>query len=118
MPRYDTGAWSLYQPGQEDDLSYHELVTGFLHELCDRVHAAVYCTTAAHFDSYLKTPPALQLLTHQARAGAPATIRFHLSKLSHVGLVVTYNGQTVVGDQRELRVRHRRILDPGAAPAR
>ena len=31
VPRYDTGAWSLYQPGQEDDLSYHELVTGFLH---------------------------------------------------------------------------------------
>lgn len=95
VPRYDTGAWSLYQPGQEDDLSYHELVTGFLHQLCDRVHAAVYCTTAAHFDSYLKTPPALQLLTRQARTGAPATIRFHLSKLSRVGLVVAYNGQTV-----------------------
>ncbi len=95
VPRYDTGAWSLYQPGQEDTLSYHELVTGFLHELCDRVHAAAYCTTAAHFDSYLKTPPALELLTHQARAGAGTTIRFHLSKLSHVGLVVDRNGQTV-----------------------
>ena len=30
VPHFDTGAWSLYQPGVEDDLSYHELVTGFL----------------------------------------------------------------------------------------
>ena len=95
VPGYDTGAWSLYQPGEEDTLSYHELVTGFLHELCDRVHAAVYCTTAAHFDSYLKTPPALRLLTRRVRAGAPATISFHLSKLSHVGIVLSDNGQTV-----------------------
>ena len=28
LPSFDTGAWSLYQPGIEDDLSYHELVTG------------------------------------------------------------------------------------------
>jgi hypothetical protein len=54
VPRYDTGAWSLYEPGQQDTLDYHILVTGFLHALCDRVHAPVYCTTAAHFDRYLK----------------------------------------------------------------
>ena len=95
LPAYDTGAWSLYEPGQEDTLGYHELVTGFLHELCDRVHAPVYCTTAAHFDSYLKTPPALQLLTGRARANKPATLLFHLSKVSHVGIVVSYDGQTV-----------------------
>ncbi len=57
VPRYDTGTWSLYQPGQEDTLDYHKLVTGFLHELCSRTHAAVYCTTARRFDSYLKHPP-------------------------------------------------------------
>ncbi len=54
VPRYDTGSWSLYEPGQQDTLDYHILVTGFLHELCARVHAPVYCTTAAHFDRYLK----------------------------------------------------------------
>jgi hypothetical protein len=95
VPRYDTGAWSLYELGQEDTLDYHTLVTGFLQQLCARVQAPVYCTTAAHFQSYLKTPPTLTLLTHRARAGAPATIRFALSKVSHVGIVVVHGGQTV-----------------------
>jgi hypothetical protein len=96
VPRYDTGAWSLYEPGQEDDLSYHQLVTGFLHQLCSRTHARVYCTTAQHFDAYLKTPPALTLLTHGSRAGRPATIRFRLSKISRVGIVVLRGGHTVL----------------------
>ena len=39
VPQFDTGAWSLYQPGEEDDLSYHELVTGFLEQLCSRTGA-------------------------------------------------------------------------------
>jgi hypothetical protein len=95
VPRYDTGAWSLYQPGEEDTLDYHTLVTGFLHELCARVRAPVYCTTAAHFDAYLKTPPALALLTGRVRVGRPAVIRFRLSKLSRVGIVLVDDGQTV-----------------------
>jgi hypothetical protein len=53
VPHYDTGSWSLYQPGELSSVDYHVLVTGFLHELCDRTHAAVYCQTAARFDSYL-----------------------------------------------------------------
>src|SRR5262249_24256738 len=36
VPHFDTGAWSLYQPGIEDTLSYHELVTGLLQQLCTR----------------------------------------------------------------------------------
>lgn len=57
LARFDTGAWSLYQPGIEDDLSYHELVTGFLDQLCSRTAARVYCSTAQHFHLYLKVPP-------------------------------------------------------------
>ena len=52
VPHFDTGAWSLYQPGEEDDLSYHELVTGFLAQLCSQTGAPVYCTTAQHFQTY------------------------------------------------------------------
>lgn len=95
VPSYDTGAWSLYEPGQEDTLSYHTLVTGFLHQLCQRVHAVVYCTAAAHFDLYLKTPPALRLVSASARAGRPASVRFRVSKLSHVGIVLTDGARTV-----------------------
>jgi D-glucuronyl C5-epimerase C-terminus len=58
LPRYDTGSWSLYQPGVEDTLGYHMLVTDFLQQLCSRTHAPVYCTTAAHFERYLKHTPA------------------------------------------------------------
>jgi hypothetical protein len=95
VPSYDTGAWSLYQPGQEDTLSYHQLVTGFLQNLCSRTHAKVYCTTARHFESYLTTPPALTLLTHNTRRGLATTIYFRLSKESHVGVVMMHGGQTV-----------------------
>jgi hypothetical protein len=94
VPRYDTGAWSLYQPGVEDSLDYHQLVTGFLAQLCSRTGALVYCVTARHFQAYLQTPPALQLLTTRIRARKPTTIRFRLSKYSHVGIVIVRGGQT------------------------
>jgi D-glucuronyl C5-epimerase C-terminus len=92
VPQFDTGAWSLYQPGVEDSLSYHELVTGFLQDLCTRTGAPVYCVTAEHFTAYLTTPPAVQLLTHQVPEGKSSTIWFRLSKVSHVGIVVVGPG--------------------------
>jgi hypothetical protein len=95
IPQSDTGAWSLYQPGQEDTLAYHVLVTGFLQQLCQRTQASAYCTTATRFQSYLTTPPALALLTLRVRRGRPAMIRFALSKYSHVGIVVTRGARTV-----------------------
>jgi D-glucuronyl C5-epimerase C-terminus len=95
VPHFDTGAWSLYQPGLEDTLDYHTLVTGFLQQLCTRTQAAVYCTTADHFQAYLTTPPVLQLLTGATRVRRATAIRFRLSKYSHVGIVVTSGDQTV-----------------------
>ena len=88
MPQFDTGAWSLYQPGIEDTLSYHELVTGFLQQLCTRTKVPVYCVTAQHFTAYLTTPPTLQLLTQHVSKGKTSSISFHLSKISRVGIVV------------------------------
>ena len=88
VPHFDTGAWSLYQPGVEDDLSYHQLVTGFLEQMCSRTHAAAYCTAAQHFRSYLHTPAALTLLTEHARMKQGFSVGFRLSKISHVGIVV------------------------------
>jgi D-glucuronyl C5-epimerase C-terminus len=96
VPHFDTGAWSLYEPGVEDTLSYHELVTGFLGQLCTRTGAPVYCITAQHFTAYLTTPPALELLTHQVPESKPSMIRFRLSKYSHVGIVVVGPGGRTV----------------------
>jgi hypothetical protein len=36
VPRYDTGAWSLYDQSSESDLSYHDLLRDFLRNLCRR----------------------------------------------------------------------------------
>jgi hypothetical protein len=89
LPGFDTGAWSLYQPGIEDTLSYHQLVTGFLQQLCTRTQAPIYCTTAQHFVSYETIAPALTQLTMRARNRGAFALRFRLSKISHVGLTVT-----------------------------
>jgi hypothetical protein len=94
VPHFDTGAWSLYEPGEEDTLDYHTLVTGFLHNLCDRTQASVYCTTASHFDADLKTPPAVTQLTHKVSAGG-GVVSFRLSKESHVGITLTRGSSTV-----------------------
>jgi D-glucuronyl C5-epimerase C-terminus len=95
VPEFDTGSWSLYQPGEEDPLSYHQLVTGFLQQLCTRTAAPVYCTTAQHFEADLRTPPALSLLTGHARVHKATSIRFRLSKISRVGIVVLAGENTI-----------------------
>lgn len=58
LPDFDTGTWSLYQPGVPDTISYHQLVTGFLERLCSLTRAPAYCATAARFESYARHPPA------------------------------------------------------------
>ena len=93
VPAANTGAWSLYQlGGPESDLSYHELLTGFLQNICQRTNVAVYCTTGAAFASDLKTPPAMTLLTRRLRAGRYALVRFSLSKVSRVGMTIRRDG--------------------------
>ncbi len=104
LPTYDTGAWSLYRPGKESDLGYHTLVRDLLNELCDRLRGApegapaadVYCTTAQRFTDYLKTPPALKLVSStRPRLKKKAGVRFSLSKVSVVTLTVRRDGKQV-----------------------
>ena len=96
LPSFDTGAWSLYQPGIEDPLSYHQLVTGFLQQLCTRTQAPVYCTTAQHFQAYETIPPGLTQLTTTARNRGAFALRFRLSKISRVGVTVTNDADATV----------------------
>ncbi|HET7046783.1 MAG TPA: D-glucuronyl C5-epimerase family protein [Solirubrobacteraceae bacterium] len=95
VPQFDTGAWSLYQLGEEDSLDYHVLVTGFLQQLCRTTEAPVYCTTASNFNRYLKTPAVLEVLTGRLRAHRMVALRFHVSKISRVGVTLVRNGRTV-----------------------
>jgi len=95
LPSYDTGAWSLYEPGQEDTLSYHQLVTGFLQQLCDRTGNQTFCSEGSRFNSYLTTPPVLSLLTTSVPGGKSGPISFGLSKISNVTVTVLKGTQTV-----------------------
>jgi hypothetical protein len=96
LPRFDTGAWSLYQPGVEDTLDYHVLVTGFAQELCRLTQSPVYCTTAQHFQAYLKTPPTVTQLTTKSRNRGAFALRFRLSKVSRVGVTITDDADKIV----------------------
>jgi hypothetical protein len=92
LPRYDTGAWSLYARGtstRESDLSYHVLLRDFLTQLCRRTADPVYCTTKANFTTYLTQPPVLTLRTLRVRARSTTPIRFDLSKIARVGMTMT-----------------------------
>jgi hypothetical protein len=95
VPRFDTGAWSLYQPGEEDSLDYHVLVTGFLQQLCKITKSPVYCATASNFNRYLKTPAVLEVLSGRLRAHRQAALRFRVSKISRVGVTLVLNERTV-----------------------
>jgi hypothetical protein len=85
LSRFDTGAWSLYsQGGAEASLGYHELVTGFLDNLCDRIHGR-YCTYAKRFGGYLKTPPRLRYSGHESvRKGRTLSLAYSVDKVSCV----------------------------------
>lgn len=117
VPRYDTGAWSLYSLApRESDLGYHTLLRDFLQGLCERTTAdrarggadpatlpdpAVYCGTAKNFTAQLRTPPVLALGTQTTPAKAKPkkllTLGYTLSKVSTVTTRVTLDGKVVAG---------------------
>jgi hypothetical protein len=83
---FDTGAWSLYSAaGGESTLSYHQLTTGILGELCHRTARAEYCRAQRRFARYEHEPPRIGIAPLRglwARHSAP--LRFTLSKGSAV----------------------------------
>jgi D-glucuronyl C5-epimerase-like protein len=98
LPAFDTGAWSLYSRGsitRESDLGYHDLLRGFLRNLCRRTAADVYCSTADRFLEYKAQPPVIDVREKTLRGGRDGRVRFTLSKISSVSLRIT-RGDSVV----------------------
>jgi D-glucuronyl C5-epimerase C-terminus len=98
VPLYDTGAWSLYSRGSsthESTLSYHDLLQGFLANLCERTDVAIYCTTADHFETYKTVPPEVTVKSIRLRGGRYGRVPFELSKISTVTLQITRGARTV-----------------------
>lgn len=86
VPRYDTGAWSLYsQGGAESNLNYHNVVTDFLENLCSRTKTAVYCQKADRFNAYKRARPKVSYKgPSSARTGRRTALTFTLNKVSCV----------------------------------
>jgi D-glucuronyl C5-epimerase C-terminus len=104
---FDTGAWSLYQPGVESDLGYHKLLRDFLRGLCQRVpDPTVYCTEADRFTAYLRQPPVLALKSTSARLKKPSKATFTVNKVSTVTVTLLRDGTPVL--TRSARFGHGR----------
>jgi hypothetical protein len=98
VPRFDTGAWSLYSRGsasRESDLGYHTLLRDFLVSLCTRTEAKQYCSASENFTTYLTTPPEIEVLARTLRPRKTGELRFKLSKISRVSVTVR-RGDNVV----------------------
>jgi D-glucuronyl C5-epimerase-like protein len=92
---YDTGAWSLYTlGGNEDDLGYHRLVRDFLKGLCERTKDRVYCHYSNRFTDYLHEHEKLRFLGASGRVGRSLALTFRLSKISCVTVTVKRGGAT------------------------
>jgi hypothetical protein len=100
LPGFVIGGWSLYQPGEVDPLSYHELVTGFAQSLCKLTAAPVYCKTASLFQTDLTSKPALTQVTTNVRSGHQIKLQFKVSKLARVGAVVSRNGRDYLSSKQ------------------
>jgi hypothetical protein len=98
LPRYDTGAWSLYDGVHEADLGYHDLMTRQLGQLAAKSGIAVYRTYADRFAAYRVTPPTVTSANTPPRTIFPsvpasshalATLGASIDKISRIAVVVT-----------------------------
>jgi hypothetical protein len=82
----DTGAWSLYSwAGREATLSYHQLIAGFLGDMCERTTVRAYCAARARFSRYVREPTRIGIAPMKGlRARHATTVRFSISKMSAV----------------------------------
>jgi hypothetical protein len=92
LPSFVVNGWSLYQPGQLDNLNYHELVTGFAQSLCQKLKLPVYCNTYTDFETDMSTRPTLAATTLQASANRKFQLTFQLSKPAYVGITLSQGG--------------------------
>jgi hypothetical protein len=115
LPKYDTGAWSLYQGSKEANLGYHDLMTLQLRQLALKTGNLDFRAYADRFAQYRVTPPVIAAtmsptsLVYPAVADSPrasASVRAHLDKVSSVSLAVTNAAGSVVAT-RLLGTQHR-----------
>jgi hypothetical protein len=93
LPRFDTGAWSLYfrtpsGPGTESDLHYHRVFAGFVEQLCERFGDERFCRMHERFLAYEAEPVAVTGLRVRKRRGRRLEVALRVSKRSTVEVIV------------------------------
>jgi len=101
LPSFIISGWSLYQPGEPDNLNYHELVTGFLKLLCQKTSTPVYCSTYTTFSNDLVTKPSLAQVTIGAVSGKSFKLQFALSKYAAVGVTLSRGSKNYLYTKRD-----------------
>jgi hypothetical protein len=98
---YDTGRWSRYSlGGAESSLDYHRLVTGFLDNLCQRLHGN-YCSYYKRFRSYLGKDPVVRYTGKgTASAGKALSLPYTVDKAACVTAEVHDTSGKLVFRQR------------------
>ena len=103
LPRFDTGAWSLYAlGGAEASLHYHDFVVSLLEQLADETPSPLWRDAAARFARYEHEPPrVVQRVSTTVAFPWPrdgyrdtVTTSFTVSKLAEVTLVVAGERRT------------------------
>jgi D-glucuronyl C5-epimerase C-terminus len=119
LPRYDTGAWTLYEMGgSEADLSYYQLARSFLKRLCETVRATEYCNAYQTWTDYLRNPPVTKLITKSTVAKRRTNVRFRLDKISTVSVLIADPAARIVYSSGGINFAHgtRAVLfTPGRA---
>ena len=83
LPRFDTGAWSLYAlDGRESPLNYHDYVVALLRRLTVKTGEPDWRAVAARFAEYRRHSPVLQITRFSYRKNT--RVVFRLSKVSRV----------------------------------
>jgi hypothetical protein len=103
LPQYDTGHWSRYAPGVDATLEYHDYVIDLLKLVRPLNDDPVWTDMLKRFQLYETQPPELTAPTvtpvvyprPEDGVRDELTVRFRLSKPSHVVLVL--NGKAVDG---------------------
>src|SRR3954451_5718949 len=102
LPKFDTGAWSLYdrtptRPLGESDLSYHQLFQGFLVQLCDKF-GDPFCAESDNFARYQTEPVAITSMSLRALKGKRkkyVVASFVLSKRGTVSASLERDGSPI-----------------------
>ena len=103
----DTGAWSLYSwAGREATLGYHQLIAGFLGDMCARTQRARRTARARErFSRYEREPTRIGIAPLTGlRARHATTVRFSISKVSAVKVRVC--GRRGVAFSRDLELAY------------